>query len=249
MELVKVDTTYHPVVILSLNRPEKRNALNRALITSVCEAVEKSSSDPRTRALIFKGEGPLFCAGLDLRELQEGDHQLTPELVQRLFQTVLFCPIPTLAMVHGAAIAGGLGIAAACDFVIAERQAAFSLPEIRRGIVPALIMPLLARRLDASDLAELLFFEQQIDAEKARSIGLVNRVVEQEALLAEALYCAEKILEGSPDATRKTKQLLSECYMPKFAELMEQALRIHKEARASKEVQEGISAFFDKETP
>ena len=250
MKLIKVDTTYEPVVILSLNRPEKRNALNAALINQFCYTFENITSDPQTRVVILKGEGAVFCAGLDLHEAQEAESSgLSGEMVAKLFRTVYSSPCPTIALVHGAALAGGAGLMAGCDFVIAEENTVIGFPETRKGLVPALIMPLLMRRMSVSDLSELLFFEEEIDAQKAFAMKLVNRVVNHEGLMSEALYYAEKVMQGAPEATRKTKALLEKFYTPNFSECLDCALKFHFEARGSHEAREGIAAFIEKRKP
>lgn len=250
MENIKVNKDHKGITIITLNRPEKRNALNIALMSEITNAFESVSREPDQRVVVLRGEGEAFCSGLDLKEAQD------PELIEhsahafaKMLSTVHGSHCATIALVHGAAFAGGAGLMAACDFAIAEEKTVFGFPETRRGLVAAQVMVILSRQLSDRDLKELVIFGETIDAERAYAMGLINRVSTQEYLLPDALYYAEKAILGAPHATTKTKQLMDELYPKLFADNLLHALQYHQEARQSEEAKEGITAFLQKRAP
>lgn len=250
MELVRVNKDHEGITLVTLNRPEKRNALNIALMSHLCEAIETAVNDSAQRVVIIKGEGNVFCAGLDLSEAQDPEKtELSTHSVAKMLTTIQRCPCTTIAAVHGAAFAGGAGLMAACDFVVAEEMTLFGFPETRRGLIAAQVMALLIRQLNERDLKELLLFGETIDAKRALSMGLINRVSSQEKLMTDALHYAEQAILGAPQAATKTKQLMEELYPGSFADNLAHALEYHHEARKSEEAKEGIAAFLEKREP
>lgn len=239
------------IAIITLNRPAKRNALNIELMQAFAEAVEKTITLQEQRVIIIRGEGSVFCSGLDLEEAQDTSKaDMSAKLIAKILTLLYECPCITIAAVHGAAIAGGAGLMSVCDLVIAEKGAVFGFPESRRGLVAALIMVFLRRQLRQRDLNELLLTGSLIHVEKAREIGLINEIVESyEDLMPKALKTAEDIILGAPNATELTKSLLQEMNGRCFLQDLEQALEVHEESRLSEEVQEGIKAFLEKRLP
>lgn len=250
MELVRVNKDNEGITIITLNRPEKRNALNIALMSQFCDAIDVAVNDSTQRVVIIKGEGKVFCAGLDLNEAQDpGQTDRSTHSVAKMLTTIHKCPLTTIAAVHGAALAGGAGLMAACDFVVAEENTLLGFPETRRGLIAAQVMALLIRQLSYRDLKELLIFGETIDAGRALSMGLINRVGNQENMMAEALHYAEQAIKGAPQATTKTKQLMEELYPGSFADNLTHALKYHHEARQSEEAKEGMAAFLENREP
>jgi methylglutaconyl-CoA hydratase len=241
----------HPsdaVAIVTLNRPDRRNALSIELLEVLCQTFETLAGEPRRRAVILRGAGPVFCAGLDLVEAAEITlAERSAGLVARLLKTVLASPLVTVAAVQGGAYAGGGGLMAACDFVAAAEDARFAFPEVRRGLLPALISVVLRGRVRDSDLRELFLLAEPIDARRALEVGLVNRVVPSDRLLAEAQALAATTLLGAPEAIRRTKRLLRS--PEQDARLFNEAIAAHEAARLSDEAQEGIAAFREHRPP
>jgi methylglutaconyl-CoA hydratase len=249
MPVVLVEKQTPQVTLLTLNRPERRNALTVELMVELTAAIESANADPQQRILILRGAGKAFCTGLDLEEAVKVDPQVTAENVARMLVALAETRLVTIAMVHGAAVAGGAGIMSACDFVIAAERTKIGYPEVRRGLVAGLVMTFLRRQLRERDLRELLLASELISAERAREIGLVNRVVPADALESEAQKIAASVLQGAPGAISNSKRLMEELWSTSVKEDIERALRHHMEARESAESKEGIAAFNEKRPP
>lgn len=247
LTLDRVDAT---TAILTLNRPDRRNALSMELMESLCVAVESLASAPQRRVVILRGSGPVFCAGLDLVEAAELDaFERSADWVARTFQTLASTALLTIAAAHGGAYAGGVGLMACCDFVMAADDLRVGLPEVRRGLVPALVTAVLRGRLRLSDLRQMAILGEPIDAHQALGIGLVDRVVPAHELMTEAQGLAATVLKGAPDAVRQTKRLLCELPWGDLAQRFARALEYHKQARRSDEAREGLAAFRERREP
>ncbi|MFM1921718.1 MAG: hypothetical protein RLZZ303_3352, partial [Candidatus Hydrogenedentota bacterium] len=174
-ELVLLRREARGVVRLSMNRPEKRNAMSIPMLEQLCAALDSVAADPSARVIVFGGEGPTFCSGLDLAEAQDPAraHQ-SAELIARALRGLYTAPQVTIARVQGGAIAGGCGLMTACDIAIVETDAKFGYPEVRRGLVAGLVMTLLAQQLPERQTRELLLTGEIIGGERAEAIGLVN---------------------------------------------------------------------------
>jgi methylglutaconyl-CoA hydratase len=237
--------------ILTLNRPERRNALGVELMRQLCSAVETAGQDPSIRVLILRGAGSVFCAGLDLNEAnQAGKTDTSAHAVARTLLTLHnTTSIVTIAAVHGAAMAGGAGLMSACDFAIAAEGTKIGYPEVRRGLIAALVFTFLARQLRNRDIRELLLLAEPVPADRALQMGLVNRIVPQDKLMDEALRFAATVALGAPQAMASTKQLISEFRPPTVTEDIQRAVEHHLAARTSDEAAEGIAAFLEKRKP
>lgn len=243
-------STDGPVTTLALNRPAKRNALNVGLLEQLVAALAAAEADKTRRVLILRGEGPAFCAGLDLAEAAEPEQaHRSAELIARVLQALSTTRLVTIAAVHGAAIAGGAGLMTVCDLVVAAKDTQIGYPETRRGLVAALVMTFLRRQLRERDARELLLTGEPIDAAQALSIGLVNRVVPAAELLPEARRYAGVVLRGGPEAVANTKRLLAELWPRSVQADLDRALAFHLEARRSAEAVEGVAAFREKRPP
>lgn len=241
------------MTVLTLNRPEKRNALSIDLMKELCGAIDQAGKDKKQRILVLKGAGPVFCAGLDLEEASKpGKVDAAARMVARTLLTLHGSQLVTVAIVHGAAIAGGAGLMSACDFVLIEEDAKIGYPETRRGLVAALVMTFLMRQLRERDVRSLLLTGEPITAQKALAIGLVNRIVpaaDPMAAMVEVRKIAEVVVQGGPSATAQTKKILNDLWPSSVKKDLQMALRHHLKARHSKEAEEGIRAFLENRKP
>jgi methylglutaconyl-CoA hydratase len=240
------DTT----AVITLNRPERRNALSIELMEGLCDVLEAIKTQPELRVAILRGAGPAFCAGLDLIEAAEPEWAERSALcVARTFQMLVDLPLITIAAVHGAAYAGGAGLMACCDFIVAADDLRICFPEVRRGLVPALASVALGARLRDGDRRELLLLGEPIDATRALSIGLVDRVVPLDQLMSAVNTIAVAVIKGAPQAVQQTKRLLHELTSADRHHLFARALEFHAWARQSVEAREGMAAFRERREP
>ena len=246
-------STHQPepgITVVTLNRPAKRNALNAALMEECSATFESLAQDQTQRVILLRGEGLVFCAGLDLEEaFVPGSAERTARLVARVLRAVYEAPQVTIAVVQGAAVAGGAGLMSACDLVVATPETRIGYTEVRRGLVAALVMALLYRQVRDRDARELLLLGDLIFAERAREMGLVNRVVAPEKLMEEALILARGALLGSPQAIAHTKKVLDQLWPNSFNQELDETLLHHLSARDSTEAREGVAAFLEKRNP
>jgi methylglutaconyl-CoA hydratase len=249
MPAVLIEKQTPQITVLTLNRPERRNALTIELMSDLATAIENSAADPAQRIVILRGAGKAFCTGLDLVEAVKHDPHETAESVARVLLALAETRLVTIAMVHGAAVAGGAGVMSACDFVIASDHTKIGYPEVRRGLVASLVMTFLRRQLRERDLRELLLASELISAQRACEIGLVNRVVPVGDLEGEVQKTVASILQGAPGALTNSKRLLEELWATSVREDIERALRNHLDARESAEAIEGIAAYNEKRPP
>ena len=250
MPVVLIEKQAPQITVVTLNRPERRNALTLELLTQLQAAVKVVSDQPQERVLILRGAGAAFCTGLDLKAA--ADHtkaHATAEMVANTLVAISQTHLITIAAVHGAAVAGGAGIMSACDFVVAAQRTKIGYPEVRRGLVAGLVMTFLRRQVGERNMRELLFGSELIDAERAKEIGLVNRVVARDDVMSEAQKFAESVLQGAPGALAQTKRLVDELWWRSVKEDVDLALKYHLQARESDEAREGIAAFNEKRKP
>jgi len=236
--------------MITLNRPVKRNALNITLIDQISSAVDAASNDPNRRAIIFQGNGPAFCAGLDLSEASVPDKaHRSAEALERMYRTIALSPLITIAAAHGAAMGGGAGLLAACDFVIAGDDLKLSYPEVKRGLIAALVTCLLRRQFTDRTVRELILLGQTIGAARALEMGLVTKVVPASTLMQSAMQFAQEACGGAPGAIARSKRLLDQLAARPIVDDLKMALDYHLSARQSAEAQEGIAAFLEKRAP
>jgi len=249
-EVLTFEQADETTAILTLNRPQRRNALTIEMMEQLCRTLDGLASQPQQRVVILRGAGPAFCSGLDLDEAARTElAERSASCVAQSFQTVVNLPMVTIAAVHGAAYAGGAGLMACCDFIVAADDLRICFPEVRRGLVPALAATVLRARLRHSDLRELLLLAEPIDAQRALRMGLVDRVVPSDQLMAAAQAIAATLLRGGPQAVRQTKHLLLDLDPADRLRLFAQALELHKHARLSREASEGVAAFREHRDP
>src|SRR5437588_12520415 len=241
MPVVLVEKQSPQITVLTLNRPERRNSLTIELLNELIAAIKMASNQPEERVLILRGAGAAFCTGLDLKEAADQTKaQATAEMVAETLITLAETRLVTIAAVHGAAVAGGAGIMSACDFVVAAEKTKIGYPEVRRGLVAGLVMTFLRRQIGERNLRELVLGGELIDAQRAREIGLVNRVVPRNEVMNEAQKFADSVLQGAPNAIAQSKRLLEELCSSWGQEDDYLALKPHVQARESAESREGI---------
>jgi methylglutaconyl-CoA hydratase len=250
MPTVIVEHKSPHLTVATLNRPERRNALTIELLEELCATIEAAESDEERRILILRGAGKAFCAGLDLQEtLVTEDAHRSAGMVAKTLRAIAETRLITIAQIHGAAVAGGAGIMSACDFVVAAEKTKIGYPEGRRGLVAGLVLTFLRRQLRERDIRELLFTGDLITAERAKEIGLVNRVVARDQLENETTKLVSSVLQNAPNAVGQTKRLIEELWSSSVRDDVEKALHYHTQARESEEAKEGIAAFLEKRPP
>lgn len=248
--LVTVNRKDPRTTIISLNRPEKRNALNIDLMEELWEVIDESQHMPQQRVIVIQGEGSVFCSGLDLQEAaDESKVEKSAHLIAKILSSLYNSPLVTIAAVQGAAIAGGAGLMMACDLVVAESDTIFGFPEVRRGLVAAQLIPFFWRQLQQRVILELLLLGEIINADKALAMGLINRIVEKHQLQSETKKISDIIFHGAPGAIAETKNLIREMYPTNFTEDIKKGLQVHEMIRHSSEAKEGIAAFFEHRQP
>ena len=249
MPVVLIEKKNPRITILTLNRPERRNALTLELMNELIAAIRVASDEAAERVLILRGAGTAFCAGMDLQAATVQNSHATAEMVAKTLLTLSQTRLITIAAVHGAAVAGGAGIMSACDYVVAAERTKIGYPEVRRGLVPGLVMTFLRRQVRERYIRELLFSGELIEAERAREMGLVNRVVSAADVMKTAQEFADSVLLGAPEAVVQTKRLIEELWSSPVKQDMDLALQYHLQARKSAEASEGIAAFNEKRPP
>jgi methylglutaconyl-CoA hydratase len=249
MPVVLIERQTPQITLVTLNRPERRNALTLELLTELVAAIKVASDEAHERILILRGAGAAFCTGLDLKAATPQNAHATAEMVAKALLALSQTRLVTIAAVHGAAVAGGAGIMSACDFVVAAEGTKIGYPEVRRGLVPGLVMTFLRRQIGERNMSELLLGSELIAAQRAKEIGLVNRVVSQENLMSEAQKFADSVLQGAPGALAQTKRLIEELWWRSVKEDVDLALKYHMQARESHEAREGIAAFNERRAP
>ena len=239
---------------ITLNRPERRNAMTPEMQLELLAALELSASD-NCRVVVLQGSGQAFCSGLDLSALQAmsnqtaAEHRADAERIARLFRTLYELPKPTIAAVHGHAIAGGTGLATICDFTLAAPTAKFGYTEARIGFVPALVSAFLALQIGDKRARDLLLTARLFDAEEAYRLGLVNEVVPPDSLAEHVRALAQMLAANSSESLRATKQLLAAQNKAWLDAAIVQAMEANAHARQTPDFQEGLASFLEKRKP
>jgi methylglutaconyl-CoA hydratase len=238
--------------ILTLNRPDRRNALSHDMIAALHDAVNRAADDGGVRSVILTGAGPAFCSGLDLAELQEslGAHREPSPvwddaiLLANLYDRIYRLPKPTVAAINGPALAGGAGLVTVCDLAVSVPDARLGYPGVRRGLVAALLMPHLLRHVGERAARYLLLTGESISGEEAKAIGLVNDVAEPKRLLDKALGWTRSLSEGGPNAQSSTKELLHQ--FSRQSQSVEEVASERAALPLTEESRQGLQAFFAK---
>jgi len=235
---------------ITLNRPEKKNALNAALVVSLKEALRQANDNDAVRVVVITGAGPDFCSGADLSALELiskasiAENTDDARSLMELFLLMRQLSVPVIAAVRGRALAGGCGLASACDIVLASTTARFGYPEVKIGFVPAMVMAILRRNISEKRAFELLTRGAEISAEEGREVGLVNRVFSEESFEAEVTTYALGFAKMSKSAVSLTKALLYQTDGMTFNDALETGVEVNVIARMTEDCQKGVSDFL-----
>jgi methylglutaconyl-CoA hydratase len=239
------------VLWLTLNRPEKRNALNSELIGALKAALREAEADPEVRVVALRGAGKDFCAGADLaslRRIAEGSVMENLADVDELAELVLrirHLRQPVVALVRGRALAGGAGLATACDLVVATESASFGYPEVNLGFVPAMVMAILRRQVSEKIAFELIAHGERITAGEAERFGLINRVVRDDAFDNEGEAYVTALAERSASAVQLSKRLLYQQDGMAFESALRAGANLNVIARMTEDMQTGVANFLE----
>ena len=246
-EEVKVEHNQN-YVTLSLNRPEKRNAINHAVIEALDSALASVEADNDVRAVVIRGEGRSFCSGLDLRDIEQmGAGGLTFEKIIARLQKL---PVPTIAAVHGDALTGGLVLALSCDLRIAGEGARVGMTPARIGYLPTYwIFRKFVETVGPANTAEIMYLAEPLDAARAREMGLVHRVVPDDTLAASAAKWAATIAGNAPLSVRAMKQMIARVISNAFEVEHKDLDELGNKVRTSQDAREGVRAFLEKRRP
>lgn len=240
---------------ITLNRPDKRNAISTQMIDDLLAALDQCDRNPAVRVAILTGAGKAFCAGMDLEGLQSlaaQSHQQNLDdsrRMARLFRRLYDFPKPLIAAVNGAAIAGGTGIATMCDFTLAVPDAKFGYTEVRIGFIPALVSVFLRRQIGDKRARDLLLTGRLFDAAEAHQLGLVSEIVSPEKLLDRARELAATLLANSPTSLVRTKALLADSARADLDREIELAIAANAAIRSTSDFREGLASFLEKRPP
>jgi len=247
--LVKAES---PAARIVLNRPEKRNALNDELIAALKDALRPADEDESVRVIVIRGVGKDFCSGADLASLQKiADASYEENLedarsLAELFSLIRKVRVPVIAAVHGRALAGGCGLASACDLIVATTSARFGYPEVKIGFVPAMVAAILRRNLGEKKSFELLTQGFEFSAEEAVELGLVNRIVGDGELETAVMDFASVYTKVSGSAVEMTKRLIYDIDGDSFEAAVEKGVESNARARMTDDCKKGIAKFLEK---
>ncbi len=244
------------VARLTMNRPDIRNAFNEQLIGEICEAMGRLTSDENVRAIVLTGAGKAFSAGADLNMMNRAAKYSAAEnkddarRLAHMLGSIYDSPKPTVALVNGPAMGGGLGLIAACDIAIGADTSFFALSEVRVGLIPAVISPFVIQAITVRQARRYFLSGERFDAAEARRIGLLHKVVAADALNDELETTLNDLLVCGPSSQALAKELIRKvAYRPLNESVMEDTAGMIAKTRASKEGKEGVTAFLEKRKP
>lgn len=239
---------------LTIDREERRNALNEAVLSGLREGVAGARTEDGIRAVIITGAGKVFCAGGDLKPDANGDpFRVDPSEVENpvvaLFRAIVNCAVPVIARVNGHALAGGLGIVCACDFAIVAEHAKLGTPESRIGLFPMMILPWMLRTIPRRKLMEICVTGEPITAAEALTHGIVNHVVPSDKLDEKVEQLVASISASSPAAIRMGRRALAMMDALPLDQSLEYAQRVLPQMARTEDAREGFRAFNEKRSP
>lgn len=243
----------HSIVSLILYRPKQHNALNAELISDLTQALKQLNSDSTISIVVIKADGPTFCAGADLKEMQAKinatyeENLADAENLAELFSLLSQLNAVTVAIVHGPTYGGGIGLLSCCDLVLASHQAIFRLSEVRLGLIPAIISPYLIKAIGYKHTLRYALTAETFTAEDAKTIGLIQQIAHSQEELQEMEYqLLEKLLQNGPEAMKKVKVLLATVSKQQDPHiLLKYTAEAIAQCRISEEGQEGLKAFIE----
>jgi methylglutaconyl-CoA hydratase len=237
---------------VTLNRPDKRNALDSELVAELKEALRQAAGDPQCRVVLLRGAGTDFCSGADLAGLEKTaqagvlDNMAEARATAELFLLMRNHPRPIVAAVHGRALAGGCGIATACDIILAAESAQFGYPEVNIGFVPAMVMAILRRSVSEKAAFELVATGEVVSAARAHELGLVHRVYADGQFVAEVEMYVSKLAAKPASAVMLCKRLLYNMDSMSFEAALESGVEINAIARMTDDCRKGVEMFLKK---
>jgi methylglutaconyl-CoA hydratase len=246
-------TTENAIRFLTLNRPEKRNALNDELIAELKSALREADADENLRAIVIRGAGKDFCSGADLSALQKiaessvQENLADAESLAELFRLMREVKVPVIAAIHGRALAGGCGLASACDLVLAAGSARFGYPEVKIGFVPAMVTAILRRNLSEKKSFELITQGFDFSAAEALEMGLINRVFPDESFENDVAEYATAYNKVSRSAVMLSKKLMYEIDGKSFNAALQMGAEVNTIARQTEDCKQGIAKFLNKD--
>jgi methylglutaconyl-CoA hydratase len=252
MNTVTVETT-GDVATVRLRRPDVRNALNEAMIAELTQAF--GGLPASTRVAVLAGDGSAFCAGADAEWMKRSksfsreENERDAAALARLLTTIDECPVPVIARVSGAALGGGAGLVAACDIAVADEAAQFGFPEVRLGLVPAVISTFVLPRIGTRAARRYFVTGERFAAPQALALGLIHEVTRSDALDAKVESIVKEILLGGPKAVGAAKRLIRDVASLPRDRAIEESIRVISGIRVSPEAQEGLGAFLEKRKP
>ena len=244
-----------PILVLRLNRPQVRNALNAELVAALHTELLAAQNDAQVRCVVLCGAGRVFSAGADLKALQElgrassEDNKADSQRLADLLHLIYTGRLPVVAAVEGAAVAGGAGLASACDLVVAGEGAKFGYTEVRLGFVAAIVMVFLLRSVGEKHARELLLTGRLVTAHEAYRMGLINELVPDGGAEARALELAAELAQGSATALASTREMLSLLPGMGLSESLRYAVGVNAWTRTTADLREGVAAFLEKRAP
>jgi methylglutaconyl-CoA hydratase len=244
------------VATITLNRPDVRNAFNETAIADLAMAFDEAGQDGSVRAIVLAANGPAFCAGADLNWMKkmagysQAENEADAMRLADMLRTIYFSPKPVVAKVQGDCYAGGMGLVAACDIVVASDAANFCLSEVKLGLIPATISPYVIKAMGDQASRRYFLTAERFDAREAYRLGLAHEVVPAEQLDAKVADIVKALVNNSPNAVREAKKLVRDVAGLPVDDLLlaDTAGRIAN-IRASSEGKEGVAAFLDKRKP
>jgi methylglutaconyl-CoA hydratase len=240
------------VAHITLNRPDKRNALGEQIVSDLKSALAEAEADEQARAIVIRGAGKDFCAGADLQQLEKISRASVLENIDsaahiaELFLKIRKLKKPVIAAVYGRALAGGAGLASACDLIIAARSAQFAYTEVKIGFVPAMVMAIARRNLSEKRAFEILATGKTFSAEEAAALGFINRVCDDAEFDAEVAKFAAEVTQISASALMLTKYLLYQTDAMSFDQALRAGVDLNAIARLTPDCQAGIKKFLSK---
>jgi methylglutaconyl-CoA hydratase len=251
---ILIDKQPNGIVTLILNRPERHNALNDQLISSLIDQLTLLDNDNDVKVVILAANGKNFSAGADLEWMKKMAHFTQEQNYQDALQLVTLFKLlhgmqkPTIVLAKGFTMGGGIGLLACCDIAIAEQEAKFCFSEAKLGLVPATIAPYIIKAIGSRVALYYFLTAKLFTAKEAQEIHLIHEVVAEKDLLTTGIDLAISLLKNGPKALNEIKQLVTK-FNPFNEEILQETAKIIAEVRATQEAQEGLSAFFEKRPP
>jgi methylglutaconyl-CoA hydratase len=253
--MLKIDSS-QTISTITLDRPAVHNAFNDELISKITQAIEELGSSPSVRVIVLRSNGPSFSAGGDLNWMRRAATYTAEENLRdaragaNMFLAVTRCPKPVIARVHARALGGGSGLVACCDMAVAVESAEFGFPEVKIGLLPAIIGPFVIARIGVANAREYFLTGARFPASRAREIGLVQQVVRDEQVMDSVIEeWIKELLTASPSAIAAAKKLISEVSNRPLESVLDVAAESIANARTSPEGRAGVEAFLSRKSP